>query len=1218
MPRIYKKRELQQTKPDIKILENDNDDVDIKYIVHMADIHIHKTEREEEYRRVFNTLCCDLSAKKINKKNSVIVVAGDVVHNKTDLHPMSVQLIKDFFIMLCEITTTIAITGNHDIGLQNSRHNSLISSASNLKTKNPLYLLDTEGYYQYHNIMFCHTRFQQSKKVLDGNFVFDGYKCALYHGIINGASDNGRVYKNSEEKQYYSTSDFVGCDYVFLGDIHQHSFLKNNIAYPGSLIQQAFDESLDKGYIFWDLKKKKGTFQQIYNDTGKVKIVIGKNGETNYDINKMPKNIELCIVNESSDETHLKKVFDDLRSHNINILKKFVVTIDNKKGNNAKILIGGKEQSLNAIKSDKEICDMILSKIKETNKLNDDKELLKMITELLANNNINHKNMNKNDIKLKLISLEFDNISVYGQNNRIDFNKFRKVMGISAPNSSGKSSFIDAILFSIFESCTRGDRFDLLHTGKKSLSSKVKLEINGVTYTVCRSLQRNSKESDNIKGSVEFYENDVNITGGDKKKTETMIKEKIGVIEDFIVTSIVTQKSLLQGKVVGFAELSAKDKRDLLCRIARLDIYDKMANDVDTKIKSLVRERGRHEKQLDKFKNYGVTAIDIKEGIMTEKKNIMDAIKKLENDRQELEKELELKRKIKYQLAETNFDEIDSSVEVECNENIKDDINALKKEVRDLERVNKKIRTKYEQYDIVEIEKEFKKNNENDIKKYSIELKKKRNQLWKDSSYNYDIFDEEDTDHKIKTFKSDKKKMEDRLKKCNTKLIEINKVINKKIVVVKKRDVIEYEKLVDELNGIIQNKDDDEKELHKNTDLLLEFNGHEYDPNCEFCMKNAITKQKTLLEKNIDMLKDRIKKNKIIIDKLTKEVEKKKWIVDKYEEYTNLTNEKEMKKREKILVQKDCEIYGEKLKNIDKTIGDLERLKENYKKFVDNRKTETVIADLELKINDIKNRVCEEKMEYDKLCEDMLENRDRLDILNRELDLKQKKYDKYVEQKELYEKYEQFTKNELEIEKVNKKITETMSKLSDMNKDLIVLQGSESSFMVINDNINGCRVAAELYGMIYNVLKAGGIVDCIMKDSLIPKFKDIVNNLFIKFGSRPVDIRYTTNSIEIINDTGVNTVRDGCYQSHLNNLIYRIALSQFDNNMKSNFLIIDEVFDSADNTNKEEMRKMIDFLRTQYDWVLIISHDDNVKESFDKMIEIKTNESDNSKFISYV
>ena len=56
----------------------------IDKILHVADIHIRNYQRHKEYREVFKHL---YKAAKELPVNSLIYVAGDVVHNKTDISP---------------------------------------------------------------------------------------------------------------------------------------------------------------------------------------------------------------------------------------------------------------------------------------------------------------------------------------------------------------------------------------------------------------------------------------------------------------------------------------------------------------------------------------------------------------------------------------------------------------------------------------------------------------------------------------------------------------------------------------------------------------------------------------------------------------------------------------------------------------------------------------------------------------------------------------------------------------------------------------------------------------------------------------------------------------------------------------------------------------------------------------------------------------------------
>jgi len=76
--------------------------------------------------------------------------------------------------------------------------------------------------------------------------------------------------------------------------------------------------------------------------------------------------------------------------------------------------------------------------------------------------------------------------------------------------------------------------------------------------------------------------------------------------------------------------------------------------------------------------------------------------------------------------------------------------------------------------------------------------------------------------------------------------------------------------------------------------------------------------------------------------------------------------------------------------------------------------------------------------------------------------------------------------------------------------------------------------------------------------------------------------------------------------SHIFNIIFRIALSQLNNYIKPNFMIIDEAFDNCDTEGKNSILKLIDIMRTYYEWILIISHDNSIKMTYDKQIIINT------------
>ena len=89
----------------------------IKKIYHIADVHIRNLKRHTEYREVFERLYQYIENTKTD--DSVIVLAGDIVHAKTDMTPEVVEMTQTFLKRLSDMLPTILIPGNHDANLNN-------------------------------------------------------------------------------------------------------------------------------------------------------------------------------------------------------------------------------------------------------------------------------------------------------------------------------------------------------------------------------------------------------------------------------------------------------------------------------------------------------------------------------------------------------------------------------------------------------------------------------------------------------------------------------------------------------------------------------------------------------------------------------------------------------------------------------------------------------------------------------------------------------------------------------------------------------------------------------------------------------------------------------------------------------------------------------------------------------------------------------------------
>ena len=86
----------------------------INYIYHLADIHIRPLDRHDEYRHVFNNLYEFLHNER-NIKESLIVICGDIIHEKDKITPELILLLREFLKNLSNITDVILFSGNHDL-----------------------------------------------------------------------------------------------------------------------------------------------------------------------------------------------------------------------------------------------------------------------------------------------------------------------------------------------------------------------------------------------------------------------------------------------------------------------------------------------------------------------------------------------------------------------------------------------------------------------------------------------------------------------------------------------------------------------------------------------------------------------------------------------------------------------------------------------------------------------------------------------------------------------------------------------------------------------------------------------------------------------------------------------------------------------------------------------------------------------------------------------
>ena len=557
----------------------------IDTIIHIADVHIRNLKRHKEYRQVFRKLYKDLSSRNL-PKNSIIYLAGDIVHAKTEMSPELIQMVSDLFTNLSKIRPTILIAGNHDCNLNNkSRLDALSPIVDSLNLDNFYYLRDN-GIYELGDCAFnVMSVFNQPEDyILSKNIKTDKTKIALYHGSVENAfTDVG--FKLPGEV----TSDiFNGYDMVLLGDIHKQQYLdkKKSIAYAGSLVCQNWGEHpTNHGYMIWDVKKRKSDFIKIINDYTYITLEID-NGKI---INKidLPKYPRLRIKTCRTEQSELKKILAKIRKQckisDISIIRTDRL-LDQKSGNR-----NLKDAGIGDVRDPNFQNKLIVDYLERNYSLDDD--IIKTIKKINKELNSQLSNIDMfGSVSWKPIKFEFSNMFSYGPDNLVNFEKMKGVYGLFAPNASGKSAMLDALTYCLFDKCSRASHpKGVMNNMKSNFNCKLQFQIDGKDYFIERKghevLKGYHKGKFTVK--VNFWtldekNNEVSLNGEQRYDTNKIINSYIGFYEDFILTSL-----SVQNNNTGFIDMSQSERKDLLGQFLDINIFDDLYRSANEEIKDV-------------------------------------------------------------------------------------------------------------------------------------------------------------------------------------------------------------------------------------------------------------------------------------------------------------------------------------------------------------------------------------------------------------------------------------------------------------------------------------------------------------------------------------------------------------------------------------------------------------------------------------------------------
>ncbi len=167
---------------------------------------------------------------------------------------------------------------------------------------------------------------------------------------------------------------------------------------------------------------------------------------------------------------------------------------------------------------------------------------------------------------MKPLQLSVSHFNSFTDEQTVDFERLsqNRLFCISGDTGSGKTSILDAILFALYGSTNRGAIKDMVHTGSKKATVRLKVEIGGKIYTVVREIP--------AKGGtkVKLYDESGAVIEDKEKQVTDFFEREIGLKKDEFTKVVMLQ----QGEFDTFLSAKPGERIATVSKLFGLNKYD--------------------------------------------------------------------------------------------------------------------------------------------------------------------------------------------------------------------------------------------------------------------------------------------------------------------------------------------------------------------------------------------------------------------------------------------------------------------------------------------------------------------------------------------------------------------------------------------------------------------------------------------------------------------
>ncbi|AXX92957.1 chromosome segregation protein SMC [Malaciobacter molluscorum LMG 25693] len=771
------------------------------------------------------------------------------------------------------------------------------------------------------------------------------------------------------------------------------------------------------------------------------------------------------------------------------------------------------------------------------------------------------------------------------------FEFFDGLTGIIGKNGSGKSTIFDAILFALYGELKNKGSKELIKNVSAELKDELKVklyfEFDNCEYIVSREFR-----GKNLIANAKLFKNAELITNGAKEVTKEIIKLTKMNKEAFLSTLFASQKELTK-----LSGLDKEERKKMIRKLLGLEKIDFVENFLTLSLRDLNRD-------IKNFSSYLLSIEDVDElnkklkynndnlkilnsQIFAEEKKKEELIKNENKKRDELEifnKIKEQKKSLEYsiKLEETNLLSFKKNLQ-----KYKEELELLNKQKIEFEKV-KNVKILYEEL--------LSKVKEQDILKEKF-LKKEAL-----------IKERDELRLSYKKQKDDISYLEEQLKQLANIEKEHNSIKENIIIYQKQlqdKKITERElrdKIAGEENLIndTKNKIETIQKLGKNS-------------KCPTCTRDLLDDYDMVLDNLYNLIESNYKKNieeyNIKLNTLLEEINQKQLILDE-------SNKKEKQLHSKIY------LLHEKKKDLSNNLNYLEDIKLRGKNNNDqiDKLSSYIYDEKQHKLLKEKLEVIRKDYEYFLTLQTQLErektiinnlqeqekniDNSKSNIKNRNIEFESIKYDE-IAHKNLQLQIEKMRKQKddlsdlihdkkLEDSRIKNEIKNITKQLDENNHKNNILQKK------IDDLNDYTKIKITLQDFKTTI-----------NSKIAPRISQIASNMYAKITKGKYQLIEVSNDFDFFiydENRKYPIERFSGGEIDLANLVLRIAISktlqELSGSSQISFLAFDEVFGSQDENRRLEILEAFNTIKEQYRQIFLISHELEIKEMFERVIEL--------------